>query len=274
MIVDGTLPPEPAGHSGAKVDSRRGAGCRAWLRASGHSRIGLVVDALFRAAGFGCSHPVAVWRWRVARRVRGESLRQPVQRLPGRSLFSMSLWLVIAHSGGSTWVEVFWGPFATTALASICTVAVAVWLARRLELLGDAAASRRRRRLKRAVRVYRRVAKHQQHLPPKHYSESEFHAAPRSQRFVWRWRAWRTRRLNDRWKKHENKFLAEHQDARFETKMESYFSRDIEDAQEFKMMGEIAEEVLRRAVEQSTRRRARRLAVWRRWWRLRRQQSS
>lgn len=186
----------------------------------------------------------------------------------------MSYWLASAHGGGSTWVEVFWVPFAATALASICAVVVAVWLARRFERLGDASASRRRRRLKRAVRVHRRIQNHRPHLPPMHFSESDFYAASRYQQFKWRWRARRTRRLNERWKKYERKFRAEHQDARFESKMERYFLGDIEDAQEFQMMGEIAEEVLRRAGEQMTRRRARRLAVWRRWWRLRRQQSS
>lgn len=206
--------------------------------------------------------------------INGEVLLQPVQWFPGRSLFSMSYTLANAHGGGPSWVEVFWGPFAATALASICAVAVAVWLARRFERMGDAAASRRRRRLKKAVRVYRRVQNHQRRLPPPHISESEFYAAPRSQQFIWRWRARRTRRLNDRWKKYERKSLAEHHDARFEAKMERYLTGDIEDAQEFEMMGEIAEEVLRRAGEQTTRRRARRLAVWRRWRRSRRQQSS
>ena len=186
----------------------------------------------------------------------------------------MSHSLVSAHGGGPSWVEIFWGPLAATALASICAVAVAVWLARRFERIGNAAASRRRRRLNRAVRVYLRVQNHRPHLPPLHYSESEFSAAPRWQQFKWRWRAWRTRRLNDRWKKYERESLAEHQDARFEAKMDRYLAGEIADGQELAMLGEIAEEALRRAIDQTTHRRARRIAVWRRWRQLQRQQSS
>lgn len=157
---------------------------------------------------------------------------------------------------GQWWIEVWLAPTAVAVSAAVSAVFVAVWLARRNEMLGAPASVRRRKMIDTMAKNYLRTRRLQDKIPRRDSDDEERIF------FLECWCRRRVHRLKFRYQKRERKLLRMYYTSKADIQMEKLVADSAPEAsvrdESQQILGEIAQHVYTRASERLERHRGRR----------------